>query len=70
MKEGTMRTISLLSRASIFGVLLMLGACGGSDEKTVIVQPQPQPQVQSQPTVVVPPAAGAVKVCPSGQTIC
>ncbi len=63
-----MRTISLLSRASVFGALLMLGACGGSDEKTVIVQPQPQ--VQSQPTVVVPPAAGAVKVCPSGQTIC
>jgi len=63
-----MRTISLLRQASALGFLLTLGACGGSDEKTVIVQPQPQ--VQSQPTVVVPPAAGAVKVFPSGQTIC
>lgn len=63
-----MRAIRLLSPALVLGLLLTLGACGGSDEKTVIVQPQPQ--VQSQPTVVVPPAAGAVKICPSGQTIC
>lgn len=57
-----MRTIGSLSQASALGLLLALGACGGSEEKTVIVQ--------SQPTVVVPPAAGVVKVCPSGQTIC
>lgn len=49
-------------------VALALAACGGTEEKTVVV-PQPQPAVvvpQAQPTVVVP--QGANVVCPNGST--
>jgi hypothetical protein len=59
-----MRTLSVLSLAIVLGFPLALGSCGGSDDKTVVVQPQ------AAPTVVVPPPAGVTKVCPVGQTIC
>lgn len=42
---------------------LVLAACG-SDEKTVVVNPQPGA------TVVVPPGSGATKVCPAGASTC
>ncbi|MFC3675781.1 hypothetical protein [Ferrovibrio xuzhouensis] len=49
---------------AVLAMPLMLAACGGSDEKTVIVNP-PGPGS----TVVVPPS-GATRVCPAGQTTC
>ena len=49
---------------------LALGACGGTEEKTVVVNP-PSAAVAapSGNTVVVPPG-GQVRVCPSGAYSC
>jgi len=49
---------------------LALGACGGTEEKTVVVNP-PSPSVaaSSGSTVVVPPG-GSVGVCPNGAYTC
>jgi hypothetical protein len=72
-----MRPITILAiSASIF-----LAACG-SDEKTVVVNPQPQAQPSTtvvtppaqQPaqgnTVVVPQSGSSTKVCPNNQAVC
>ena len=50
---------------ALFVVALALAACGGAEERTVVV-PQTSPTVvpQASPTVVVPP--GASVVCPNG----
>jgi hypothetical protein len=42
---------------------LLLAACGGTTERTVVVQPQPGQ------TVVVPPS-GHAYACPSGASSC
>lgn len=68
-------------RSTIIGVAaasLFLAACG-SDEKTVVVNPQPaQPSttvvtpVPAQPpsNTVVVPQSGSTKICPNNQTVC
>lgn len=43
---------------------LMLTACGGSDDKTVIVNPPPGQ------SVVVPAGSGTTRVCPQGAVTC
>jgi hypothetical protein len=50
---------------ALFIVALTLAACGGTEERTVVV-PQSPPTVipQASPTVVVP--QGASVVCPNG----
>jgi hypothetical protein len=50
---------------ALFVVALALAACGGAEERTVVV-PQTSPTVvpQASPTVVVP--QGATVVCPNG----
>lgn len=50
---------------ALFIVALALAACGGAEERTVVV-PQTSPTVvpQASPTVVVP--QGASVVCPNG----
>ena len=59
-------------RRALCGALiaLALAACGGTEEKTVVVNP-PAPAVAapSGSTVVVPPG-GQVRVCPSGVYSC
>lgn len=47
----------------VLSTLLPLSACGGSEERTVVVNPA------AGQTVVVPPD-GEVRKCPVGQTSC
>lgn len=58
-----LRTLALIAA-------LALGACGGTEEKTVVVNP-PSPAVAapSGSTVVVP-SGGQVRVCPNGAYAC
>lgn len=56
---------------------LTLAACGGGEERTVVVNPapaaQPQPSqtvVQPGATVVVPPSSTVTRVCPPGAVTC
>jgi uncharacterized lipoprotein YajG len=78
-KEEPMRPATL---AAIAAATLVLAACG-SDEKTVVVNPQqPQPSTSTtvvnpppqQPaqgnTVVVPQSGSTTKVCPNGAITC
>jgi hypothetical protein len=50
---------------ALFVVALALAACGGTEERTVVI-PQSPPTVvpQASPTVIVP--QGASVVCPNG----
>lgn len=52
-----------LALGAIFFSLASLSACGGSDERTVVVNPS------AGQTVVVPPN-GQVRQCPAGATAC
>lgn len=68
-----MRPIAFIA---VLAPVLLLAACGGSDEpKTVVVNPNPpntttvQPAPPQSNTVVVPPS-GPTKVCPQGTTTC
>lgn len=54
---------------AILALPLMLSACGGSDEKTVIVNPPASSGTAPGSTVIVPPS-GATRICPAGQTTC
>ncbi|BBK39612.1 hypothetical protein STAQ_46900 [Allostella sp. ATCC 35155] len=56
---------------------LALAACGGGEERTVVVNPAPAAQPQPSPmvvqpgaTVVVPPSATVTRVCPPGAVTC
>ena len=53
---------------------LALAACGGGDERTVVVNPAPAaaPATVIQPgaTVVVPPSATVTRICPPGAVTC
>lgn len=61
-------------------ILLSLAACG-SDDKTVVVNPQqpaqpnttvvnPPPPAAQGNTVVVPQSGSSTKICPNNQTVC
>ncbi|WP_374443471.1 hypothetical protein [Stella sp.] len=64
----SLRTIALLAP-------LALAACGGGEDRTVVVNPAPAAQapaatVQPGTTVVVPPSATVTRVCPPGAVTC
>jgi hypothetical protein len=58
-----MKNFRTLIVAAVLILPVPITSCGGSDDKTVVVQPQPS-------STVVVPSTGATKVCPSGQTTC
>ena len=54
---------------------LALAACGGGEDRTVVVNPAPAAQpssmvVQPGATVVVPPSSTVTRVCPPGAVAC
>ena len=54
---------------------LALAACGGGEDRTVVVNPAPAAQppstvVQPGATVVVPPSSTVTRVCPPGAITC
>lgn len=69
-----MRSTALITAAALS---LLLAACG-SDEKTVVVNPQPNTTIVNPPaqqpaqgnTVVVPQAGSTTKICADGAVTC
>ncbi|BBK34548.1 hypothetical protein EDC65_2964 [Stella humosa] len=53
---------------------LALAACGGGEDRTVVVNPQPAPAAAVIPpgsTIITPPAGNTVtRVCPPGAITC